>query len=317
MARTRTRDRAWRVIVVAVALNGCGVTSNFGDLNIDASASFDATAVEDASGVVSRLGQEADASPDDAPSRLPHADAAIDGDMIGDADVNQADASPDGPAAVYGPPQSGPFLDGSCPYDAAFSPDGDVIADEGDASADAADAHVPDIHRPVEQCCPATRDPGTPDLPPGCGPDASSSRTPCFKDSDCNKGTNGRCMVFPNPPSNPGCVSECTYDECFSDVDCPGHVPCDCRVFGYGTNVCRTGSACSVDSDCGRGGFCSPTLAVVDIATNTYFCHRPGDVCFNDRDCPQSAYGTRCEFDGTTSKWACFDNPPKGHPPGL
>jgi hypothetical protein len=311
MARTRTLGSAWRVLAVAVALSGCGVTSNFRDLSVDASAPFDATAVEDASRVVAQPGQEADAAPGHAPSPRPHADAG----MIDDADINPADASADGPEALYGPPQSGPFLDGSCPYDAAFSPDGDTVGGEDDAAADAAGAHVPDIHRPAEQCCPATRDPGAPDLVPGCGPDASSSRTPCFKDSDCNKGTNGRCMIFPNLPGNPSCVSECTYDECFSDVDCPGHVPCDCRAFGYGTNVCRTGSACSVDSDCGPGGFCSPTLSVVDVVTNTYFCHRPGDVCFNDRDCPQDAYGTRCEFDGTTSKWACVDNPPKGHPP--
>src|SRR5579859_4673935 len=134
MARTRTRDGAWRILAVAVALTGCGVTSDFRDLNIDASTPLDATTAEDASGVVAQPAHG------QAPSPRPRADAGTDAGMIDDADVGLADASPDGPAAVYGPPQSGPFLDGSCPYDAAFSPDGDTVADEGDAATDAADA---------------------------------------------------------------------------------------------------------------------------------------------------------------------------------
>jgi hypothetical protein len=51
-----------------------------------------------------------------------------------------------------------------------------------------------------------TRDPeATGPVPAGCSPDAATAKTPCFVDSDCNKGTNGRCMIFPVPP---GVVSE-------------------------------------------------------------------------------------------------------------
>jgi hypothetical protein len=305
----RTGAGWWRILGAAAALAGCGGTP-VGDLSIDASPSFDATTVEDS-------GVGAPAPPQPSAGRVTPRDAArpeatteggTDAGARDDEDASPADASADatadGPATVVGPPQSGPFLDGSCPYDASFSADGDTTL-PGDAGAP--DAHVPDSHRPSALCCPVDRDPGS-----TCAPDAAVPPIACFGDSDCNKGTNGRCVVYPGTRSASGgagffidgCSSECTYDECFSDVDCPGHVPCDCRVFGYGTNVCRTGSRCSVDSDCGPGGFCSQDLS------NLYYCHRPGDVCFNDRDCQQGEFGARCRFNTDTSQWQCFGNPP-------
>ena len=221
------------------------------------------------------------------------------------ADAGDADAAVVSNLA----PQSGPFLDGSCPFDASASLDGNApVSDLGDAD-------IPLGHRAAALCCPVTRDPGG-----TCEADASfvAYNALCARDSDCTKGTNGRCGVFsyvnlePQPGSDAdptpgvltvGCESECSYDECFSDDDCPGHVPCDCRASLFLTNVCRKGSNCNVDSDCGQGGYCTPYK-------DAYYCHRPGDVCFNDDDCPQGQWGAGCVFGTGAGQWQCVSNPP-------
>jgi len=300
----RAQTHGWRIVAVATALAGCGVTSDLRGLNTDAGAPFDATSVGDDTGASAPEEPDAGTPAHHDAAASPPTEAGNDAGVVDDADA-AADASPDGPVNAGGPPQSGPFLDGSCPYDADFPLDGNTrTADDAGP-----DAHVPDVHRPAALCCPVTRDPGTTTPVPWCSPDAASSRTPCFTDSNCNKGTNGRCTVFPAAPGVDGCQSECTYDECFSDVDCPGHVPCDCRAFGYNTNVCRTGSLCNVDSDCGQGGFCSPALTGNAAATNAYYCHRPRDVCFNNSDCPPARFGARCQYDTSANQWRCIDNP--------
>jgi hypothetical protein len=63
------------------------------------------------------------------------------------------------------------------------------------------------------------------------------------------------------------------------------------------------GSNCNVDSDCGQGGYCTPY-------NDAYYCHRPGDVCFNDDDCPQGQWGAGCVFETGAGQWQCVSNPP-------
>lgn len=251
------------------------------------------------------------------PNVVSDASGAFDATWVGDV---QADAvlgaaldvgSVDAPEPSLGvavmlswPPDGGIFLDGSCPYDASWSPD------DGTTSDDAGDADLPLSHRPTASCCPVTRPAGT-----TCEPDAAVAPAACFTDSDCTQGTNGRCLALPRlvPPGgglgpSGGCNSWCTYDECFSDSDCPGHVPCDCRSIQFGANVCVTGSRCAVDSDCGNGGYCTRD-------NQSYYCHRPGDLCFNASDCPPAEFGSRCTFQTTTGQWACVPNPtPPGYP---
>jgi len=162
--------------------------------------------------------------------------------------------------------------------------DGSPSDDGGASSDDAADAgstvRVPVKHRPSATTCPATRAPGT--LAPGCA-DAGFTHGDCYADSDCTKGTNGRCNVGAYVAAS--CADFCSYDTCFSDQDCTGNVPCDCRASAAdnGANSCMTGSNCRVDSDCGPNGFCSPSG--VSNCGKAYFCHTPGDFCVDDADC--------------------------------
>jgi hypothetical protein len=169
--------------------------------------------------------------------------------------------------------------------------DGDAGSDTSSADApnDAAvdtagdtglPVRVPKNHRPSGATCPATRAPGT--LAPGCA-DAGFTHGDCYADSDCTKGTNGRCNVDPYVVL--ACADSCSYDACFSDADCTGGVPCDCRASASdnAANTCMTGSNCRVDSDCGPNGFCSPSG--VSNCSKAYFCHTPYDFCLDDSDC--------------------------------
>jgi hypothetical protein len=111
---------------------------------------------------------------------------------------------------------------------------------------------VPTNHRASAVACPMQRGPGsTGGLPPG----------DCDADTDCTAGANGRCLPSCGPP---GCfASDCSYDGCFNDSECGGTIPCSCRpsVTSSAANTCLTGSTCAVDSDCGHGGYCSPSGA--------------------------------------------------------
>jgi hypothetical protein len=234
----------------------------------------------------------------------------------GSVDAKTAQDATTGPGAIDGldgaippnwPPDGGIFLDGACLYDAFFSPDGGSVASDAGS-----DVHAPLSHRAAAECCPLDRPAGG-----TCDPDAAVYPTQCLNDRNCTAGVNGRCLILPEFLGAPGlgappdagtqlhlrCNGACTYDECFSDQDCPGHVPCDCRTYGYGNNLCRIGSTCAVDADCGPGGYCSWTGEV-------YACHRPGDTCFNARDCAQSLFGTSCLYQAASGQWACVANPP-------
>src|SRR5262245_5175911 len=110
---------------------------------------------------------------------------------------------------------------------------------------------VPLVHRPSAPTCPSDRP--TYD----CGKQVMVPPVSCHLDSDCGSGSNGRCVGN----GHDGC--SCSYDTCTTDADCPSGQLCDCRdLWHYGTNgpnQCLP-SNCRVDSDCGPGGYCSPTL---------------------------------------------------------
>jgi hypothetical protein len=126
----------------------------------------------------------------------------------------------------------------------------------------------------------------------------------CDVDDDCVGGTNGRCV---GDSPNAGYCDVCSYDVCFSDADCTGAGPCDCRS-SRGANVCSAGN-CRVDADCGAGGYCSPSLSSCpgypDLqAKSGFYCHLPKDECFDDSDCEQSQPNI-CRYDGT--EWRCME----------
>jgi hypothetical protein len=128
----------------------------------------------------------------------------------------------------------------------------------------------------------------------------------CGSDAECSAGTNGRCIV------NGNAGPHCDYDMCFTSSDCASGKSCGCGdLTSESANVCVP-SNCSVDTDCGPEGYCSPTL---DETCGPYggeyagvYCHTPQDECFNDSDCGAdgASFGSSyCVYFLETGKWAC------------
>jgi hypothetical protein len=172
------------------------------------------------------------------------------------------------------------------------------------------DAGVPLHHRATAACCPSQRGPGPPNQPYPLGiasplaPDAGG----CTSDSQCKGGVNGRCFPFEGLVGSGGC----SYDECFTDSTCGSRTPCLCRNSSTdnSTNSCDPGGNCAIDSDCGPGGYCSPSWE--SCQGPTYYCHTALDTCINDADCPSIDAGAfscpnlaRCAYDPQAKHWAC------------
>jgi hypothetical protein len=108
----------------------------------------------------------------------------------------------------------------------------------------------------------------------------------------------------------------CSYDGCFADGDCADGGVCLCGTAlatrGSDGTALRTGSLCvparcRVDSNCGAGGFCSPTLSTFCGLRNGvqgYECHTPNDECTTDAQCTDGG-GGYCAFQPTLGHWAC------------
>jgi hypothetical protein len=181
------------------------------------------------------------------------------------------------------------------------------------------DADVPLNHRPAPACCPAQRGPAPPGQP---------FPPTCKSDSDCTAGPNGRCFPFQGLIGPGGC----SYDECFVDSQCGSKIPCLCRTSSTDdtANQCDVKGNCAVDSDCGQGGYCSPSPQIgqygpYQTTVNTcwgsrpYFCHTASDQCNNDSDCASLDAGTNlgnprppwasppwaCAYNTQDSRWEC------------
>jgi len=148
----------------------------------------------------------------------------------------------------------------SSPADAEAGSDALAAAcpDAGLGAGALSTPHVPLTHRPSGSACPQTR--GTQASTAGCTCAADGGACPCAAcntDSDCTKGPNGRCEA-----SGPSTFKGCSYDQCFGDSDCMGGAPCECRASSASVvpNTCLGESNCAVDSDCGPGGYCSPSV---------------------------------------------------------
>ena len=168
----------------------------------------------------------------------------------------------------------------------------------------AGDAEIPVYHRAMPSCCPMERGPGPPTQPYGYGMGDG-----CSSDSRCTSGANGRCFPFEGLVG----VGGCSYDQCFTDSDCPSGAPCVCRIStsDNSANVCAPGGNCALDSDCGPGGYCSPSLACPLGGSLAYYCHTASDACINDADCPPVDAGGGCPVPQTcvygpqAQHWAC------------
>ena len=98
---------------------------------------------------------------------------------------------------------------------------------------------------------------------------------------------------------------------CRSDSDCGGFV-CECEGgFRSDYDVCLRSGNCLVDSDCGDGGYCSPTFGDCGSYSGTvaYYCHTPDDDCLDDTDCGDgSDWGPYCAYNLIAGRWTCSDS---------
>ena len=189
----------------------------------------------------------------------------------------------------------------------------------GNGSGGNGSGKVPLQHRSTSASCPSQRGPR-----PSCV--TTSCASTCSSDSQCIDGVNGRCFPWEGLVGPGGC----SYDECFSDSNCGARTPCLCRSSSTdnSANICDVGGNCAVDSDCGPGGYCSPSMetcystnpeAVVEGRNyggpNPYYCHTASDLCINDSDCASLDSGTAttsscptytpCAYNAQDNRWEC------------
>jgi hypothetical protein len=166
-----------------------------------------------------------------------------------------------------------------------------------DSAGDSPVVRTPKNHRATASTC-------SPSTSPGTGVCSGGIPGACKIDSDCAAGKNGHC----EPLSGGVLMCGCVYDTCASDTDCKGSV-CACQGTPYQTqaNTCAPAGGCRLDSDCGAGGFCSPSSgAGCANAIAGYFCHTAADECVDDEDCKSGVTGpANCRFDGAKHHWAC------------
>ena len=166
-------------------------------------------------------------------------------------------------------------------------------------------------HRSTSASCPAQRGPA-----PSCT--GTMCSTSCSSDSQCTDGVNGRCFPWEGLVGLGGC----SYDECFTDSNCGSKIPCLCRASSTdnSANVCDVAGNCAVDSDCGPGGYCSPSVQIlpgqppnVCWGSAPYYCHTPSDLCVNDSDCAPLDAGPAtlgrptypCAYNPQANRWEC------------
>jgi len=246
------------------------------------------------------------------------------GDAVGgSAEGGSPDASSHGASSGDAGLSDGAPADGASPADAGGCPMASAGADGGLATG-----RVPMNHRAEHgPGCPQQRAPISPEASTCDAQDASSCGD-CVQDSDCTQGDNGRCESFGTA------YGSCSYDECFQDADCKDGLPCDCRPTSASEapNSCLQEGNCSVDSDCGPGGYCSPSalercqclgialcgdsgdscsvngVAVPcscgDSCGHGYYCHTRCDECVDDSDC--GGQGT-CSYDTLSLRWDCSE----------
>jgi hypothetical protein len=90
---------------------------------------------------------------------------------------------------------------------------------------------------------------------------------------------------------------------CSTSKDCATGTTCSCGDFSQTPNSGCVQSNCSVDSDCGANGYCSPSLIQEDCngASEGIFCHTAKDQCNSDSDCGD----LHCMYIETEAKWMC------------
>ncbi len=106
-------------------------------------------------------------------------------------------------------------------------------------------------------------------------------------------------------------VCMCTSDTCTADSPCTTMGgPCACRgepFRGEIGNTCVPGN-CKTDSDCGVGGYCSPSTGNSTCGGLVgYYCHTPRDTCIDDVDCTSTGGPMVCTDQTAVGHWACTE----------
>jgi hypothetical protein len=139
-----------------------------------------------------------------------------------------------------------------------------------------------------------------------CGP--SMPAKTCATDADCSS---------PAPQPAGKCVAgTCSWNQCTQDGDCTGNDVCVCQNQSFGWAHMSLGSVCvpancHTDSDCGPGGFCSPTVSASCgpfYGVQGFYCHTCKDTCIDDSDCGPAWDGGPagyCAYDPSVGHWAC------------
>lgn len=129
----------------------------------------------------------------------------------------------------------------------------------------------------------------------------------CTNNADClqSSPSGATCQLSSSPTT-----SQCSYDACVQDSDCPSDGVCLCQTSAVGNsstyhpvhNACVTGN-CRTDADCPNTG-CSPSDygPAPEGTVVGYYCHTAHDECVNDNDCRPSHV---CVFSSSVSHWAC------------
>jgi hypothetical protein len=151
---------------------------------------------------------------------------------------------------------------------------------------------VPTEHRATATACQPTAGPPLPD----------AGLSACTADSDC--AGDGAYTPFGH------CLhGVCSFDQCLTDSDCTGGV-CGCSTDYYGgnaayhPNICVAAN-CRVDSECGAGGYCSPSRGRCGTFEG-FYCHGPSDTCVNPQtDCTSCSSGFSCVYAPTVGAFVC------------
>jgi len=166
------------------------------------------------------------------------------------------------------------------------------------------------FNRPVAEACSTERTVVLP-VPQECVDNPAAA---CSSHEDCTDGDNGRCTTGLWGAND--CA--CSYDECFSDSDCPSGKLCGCGEAGafglYANNTCVT-ALCHTDADCDAGlclavpYYCAYTEVEPRHLVDRYQCATAEDECRNHGACECSDDPTnRCapvDTEDQDGSWTC------------
>ena len=128
------------------------------------------------------------------------------------------------------------------------------------------------------------------------------SNDACLTDGDC--GPNALCvcngaMIFRLPPSGADGGTASVAYPAGGAAGAPGNGPYKPYFVGW----CSPAS-CRVDSDCGAGGYCSPSFSACG-SLQGYHCHGPSDSCVDaTKDCAGCGRSS-CTYSTTAGAFTC------------